>query len=332
MTTVELHDAAATDAAIARGRRGVPEPGATVAPGDRARLLRRFAEAVDADREHLAQLEVRNSGHTIGNARWEAGNARDVIAYYSGGAGAADRPADPGRRRHRRDLPRAARRRRGDRAVELPDADRLVGVRAGAGGRQHGGAQAGRAHPADRDAAGRAGARGRHARRTCFQVLPGKGSVVGQRFVDHPDVAKIVFTGSTEVGRAGHGRLRRADQAGHAGARRQERQRRSSPTPTSTRPPRPRRTPCSTTPARTAARARGSSSSAARSTSSWRCSSRRCRASSWPTRPTRSTEMGPLISAGQREPGRVVRARRLARWRSAARRPTGRVSGTRRRF
>jgi acyl-CoA reductase-like NAD-dependent aldehyde dehydrogenase len=34
-----------------------------------------------------------------------------------------------------------------------------------------------------------------------FQVLPGKGSVVGQRFIDSPDVAKIVFTGSTEVGR-----------------------------------------------------------------------------------------------------------------------------------
>jgi acyl-CoA reductase-like NAD-dependent aldehyde dehydrogenase len=34
-----------------------------------------------------------------------------------------------------------------------------------------------------------------------FQVLPGKGSVVGQRFVDSPHVAKIVFTGSTEVGR-----------------------------------------------------------------------------------------------------------------------------------
>jgi acyl-CoA reductase-like NAD-dependent aldehyde dehydrogenase len=33
-----------------------------------------------------------------------------------------------------------------------------------------------------------------------FQVLPGKGSVVGQRLVDSPDVAKIVFTGSTEVG------------------------------------------------------------------------------------------------------------------------------------
>src|SRR6266700_5724046 len=34
-----------------------------------------------------------------------------------------------------------------------------------------------------------------------FQVLPGKGSVIGQRFVDHADVAKIVFTGSTDVGR-----------------------------------------------------------------------------------------------------------------------------------
>src|SRR6185369_10634580 len=35
-----------------------------------------------------------------------------------------------------------------------------------------------------------------------FQVLPGKGSVVGQRFVDHADVRKVVFTGSTEVGRS----------------------------------------------------------------------------------------------------------------------------------
>jgi acyl-CoA reductase-like NAD-dependent aldehyde dehydrogenase len=34
-----------------------------------------------------------------------------------------------------------------------------------------------------------------------FQVLPGKGSVVGQRLVDHPAVRKIMFTGSTEVGR-----------------------------------------------------------------------------------------------------------------------------------
>ena len=53
-----------------------------MAPADRARLLRRFADVVDAHVEELAQLEVRNSGHTIGNARWEAGNVRDVLDYY----------------------------------------------------------------------------------------------------------------------------------------------------------------------------------------------------------------------------------------------------------
>ena len=61
-----------------RGRRGARRWRA-VAPADRARLLRRFADAVDADLEDLARLEVGNSGHTIGNARWEAGNVRDVL-------------------------------------------------------------------------------------------------------------------------------------------------------------------------------------------------------------------------------------------------------------
>ena len=54
-----------------------------VAPADRGRLLRRFSEVVDSHLEELAQLEVSNSGHTIGNARWEAGNVRDVLNYYS---------------------------------------------------------------------------------------------------------------------------------------------------------------------------------------------------------------------------------------------------------
>ena len=70
------------DAAIERASSAF-EGWRQVAPADRARLLRRFAEAVDADREQLAQLEVRNSGHTIANARWEAGNVRDVLNYYS---------------------------------------------------------------------------------------------------------------------------------------------------------------------------------------------------------------------------------------------------------
>ena len=35
-----------------------------------------------------------------------------------------------------------------------------------------------------------------------FTVLPGKGSVVGQRFVTHPAVRKVCFTGSTAVGKS----------------------------------------------------------------------------------------------------------------------------------
>src|SRR4051812_41526415 len=70
--SLELFDVEQTDAAVARSRAAFAG-WRTVSPGDRARLLRRFADAVDADRENLAQLEVANSGHTIGNARWEAG-------------------------------------------------------------------------------------------------------------------------------------------------------------------------------------------------------------------------------------------------------------------
>ena len=82
VTSVELADVAQTDAAIDRATRAQTAWRA-VSPADRGRLLRRFAEAVDADLEHLAQLEVTNAGHTIGNARWEAGNVRDVLTYYS---------------------------------------------------------------------------------------------------------------------------------------------------------------------------------------------------------------------------------------------------------
>ncbi|HVD29700.1 MAG TPA: aldehyde dehydrogenase family protein, partial [Mycobacteriales bacterium] len=70
------------DAAVARAVAAYPAWKA-VAPADRGRLLRRFAEAVDADAEHLAGLEVANAGHTIGNARAEAGMVRDVLHYYA---------------------------------------------------------------------------------------------------------------------------------------------------------------------------------------------------------------------------------------------------------
>src|SRR5215470_242624 len=61
------------DAAIARA----------VAPGERAALLRSFADVIDAHNEELAGLEVAGSGHPVGQARWEAGNVRDVLRYYS---------------------------------------------------------------------------------------------------------------------------------------------------------------------------------------------------------------------------------------------------------
>ena len=79
---VELAGASEADAAIARAAVAY-ESWRAVAPADRGRLLRAFAAAVDADRDNLAALEVANAGHTIGNARWEAGNVRDVLEYYS---------------------------------------------------------------------------------------------------------------------------------------------------------------------------------------------------------------------------------------------------------
>ena len=80
--TVPLADRAEVDARVARAHRAFAT-WRLVTPGDRARLLRRFARAVERDIGTLAALEVRNAGHTVGNARWEAGNVRDVINYYS---------------------------------------------------------------------------------------------------------------------------------------------------------------------------------------------------------------------------------------------------------
>ncbi|MDT4911305.1 MAG: hypothetical protein QOC66_433 [Pseudonocardiales bacterium] len=199
VATVALLGIEETDAAIARARAAFAGWRA-VAPGDRARLLRRFADAVDGDREHLAQLEVANSGHTIGNARWEAGNVRDVIAYYSGAPerliGQQIPVADGVDVTFHEPLgvvgvivpwnfpmpiaswgfaPALA---AGNTVVLKPaELTPLTAIRLAELALEAG-------IPPD-----------------VFQVLPGKGSVVGQRFVEHPDVAKIVFTGSTEVGR-----------------------------------------------------------------------------------------------------------------------------------
>jgi len=74
---------AETDAAVARSALAF-ESWRKVSPGERADLLRAFSTVVRAHTEELAQLEVANSGHTIGNARWEAENVANVLNYYAG--------------------------------------------------------------------------------------------------------------------------------------------------------------------------------------------------------------------------------------------------------
>ena len=95
---------------------------------------------------------------------------------------------------------RAGRRRRADHPVEFPAADAGVEDRAGARGRQHGGAQAGGVHAAHRACCSPRSARGRPARRAWSTSSPATATT-GAALVEHPGVDKIAFTGSTEVGR-----------------------------------------------------------------------------------------------------------------------------------
>jgi acyl-CoA reductase-like NAD-dependent aldehyde dehydrogenase len=200
VTTVAMADVARTDEAVAGARRAFGT-WRLVAPADRARLLRRFAEQVDAHLEELARLEVANAGHTIGNARWEAGNVRDVLTYYS---------AAP-ERLFGRQIPVA-----GGIDVTFKEPLGVVGVIVPwnfpmpiAGWGFAPALAAGNTvvlKPAELTplTAIRLGelALAAGIPEGVLTVLPGKGSVVGQRFVEHPDVRKIVFTGSTEVGKA----------------------------------------------------------------------------------------------------------------------------------
>jgi len=194
---VGVHEA---DEAVARAVAAGPR-WQSVAPADRGRLLRAFAEAVDGAIEELAQLEVANSGHTITSARWEAGDVRDVLHYY---AAAPERlfgqqipVADGIDITFREPLglvgvivpwnfpmmiaswgfaPALA---AGNTVVLKPaELTPLTAIRLAELALQAGLPEG------------------------VFQVLPGKGSVIGQRLVDHPEVDKLVFTGSTAVGRA----------------------------------------------------------------------------------------------------------------------------------
>ncbi|MFJ2904886.1 aldehyde dehydrogenase family protein [Streptomyces sp. NPDC091279] len=199
VATVPAATPADVDAAVLRAT-AAQTRWAALAPGERARLLRRFAVVVDEHREELARLEVREAGHTLGNARWEAGNVRDLLDYAAGGV----------ERLTGRQIPVP-----GGLDVTILEPVGVVGVIAPwnfpmpiAAWATAPALAAGNAvllKPAETTpltalrlaelalAAGLPDG--------LFQVLPGHGPVAGNALVEHPGVAKIVFTGSTAVGR-----------------------------------------------------------------------------------------------------------------------------------
>ena len=188
-----------TDARIALAAAAAPAWRA-VGPGDRARLLQRFAATVDGHLGELADLEVANAGHTIASARGEAQHVRDVLSYF---AGAPERHVG-------RQIPVAG-------GVDLTFYEPIgvVGIIVPWN------------FPMPIAAWGAAPALAagnvvvlKPAEQTpltairleslaleaglpegVLQVLPGEGSVVGHRIVTHEAVRKVCFTGSGAVGR-----------------------------------------------------------------------------------------------------------------------------------
>ncbi len=172
-----------------------------VSPGDRANLLRRFSAVVTAHREELAQLEITNSGHTRGNALWEADNVANVLNYY---AGAPERLFG-------KQIPVA-----GGVDITFKEPIGVVGIIVPwnfpmpiASWGFAAALAAGNTvvlKPAEltpmtavrlAELALVAG-----IPEGVLNVIVGKGSVVGARFVTNPTVRKISFTGSTPVGKS----------------------------------------------------------------------------------------------------------------------------------
>ncbi|GAB2811094.1 aldehyde dehydrogenase family protein [Actinoallomurus bryophytorum] len=197
--SVPMAGAEEVDAAVARAATAY-ETWRHVAPGDRARLLRAFADTVDAHLDELAEIEVVSAGHPIGQARWEAGNVHDLLLYYS---------AAP-ERLFGRQIPVA-----GGLDVTFQEPLGVVGVIVPwnfpmpiMGWGMAPALAAGNTvivKPAEATplTARRIGELALEAGlpEGVLQVVPGEGPVAGQRLVEHPGVRKIVFTGSTRVGK-----------------------------------------------------------------------------------------------------------------------------------
>jgi acyl-CoA reductase-like NAD-dependent aldehyde dehydrogenase len=188
------------DEAVARAKAALPAWRA-VAPADRAKLLYGLADALEAAREDLAQLEARNAGKPIGDARGEMCMVVDTFRYY---AGAPERALGD-------TIPVA-----GGVAMTFREPVGVVALitpwnfpltiaswklaPALAGGNTV------VLKPAEltpltalefERIALEAG-----IPEGVVNVVAGPGSTAGARLVEHPDVAKVAFTGSTAVGRS----------------------------------------------------------------------------------------------------------------------------------
>ena len=197
----ELKEATVDDAdrAVAKAKAAYPAWKA-VTPKDRGYLMRRIASAIDHHREELAQLEARNVGKPISDARGEVGMVVDVFNYY---AGAPERlvgktiPVAGG-------IDMTFREPLGVVALitpwnfPLPIACWKVAPALAAGNAVV--LKPAGLTPLTAIELGKivleAG-----LPEGVLNVVVGAGRVVGERLVQHPDVAKVAFTGSTEVGR-----------------------------------------------------------------------------------------------------------------------------------
>jgi acyl-CoA reductase-like NAD-dependent aldehyde dehydrogenase len=188
------------DAAVDRARAAFPAWRA-IAPGDRAELLHELADALATEREELARLEARNAGKPIADARGEMDMVVHTFRYY---AGAPERLLGD-------TIPVA-----GGQAFTVREPLGVVGLIVPwnfplliASWKLAPALAAGNTvvlKPAEltpltalrfeQIAAGAGIPDG------VVNVVVGPGSVLGRRLVEHPDVAKIAFTGSTEVGRS----------------------------------------------------------------------------------------------------------------------------------
>ena len=187
-----------TDAAVERARAAYPAWRA-VAPADRARLLRRLATLVEEHHEELSRIESRNVGKPIAGARGEVGMVAQVFHFY---AGAVDK-------HYGETIPVAG-------GVDMTFREPLgvvglitpwnfpLNIASWKLGPALACGNTVVLKPAELTplSSMRLGELALEAGipEGVVNVVVGKGSVVGTRLIEHPDVAKIGFTGSTEVG------------------------------------------------------------------------------------------------------------------------------------